>query len=164
MSKSVGNVVDPMVLADRFGVDALRYFLLREVTFGQDGSYSAEAIVNRANAELANSFGNLAQRTLTQIVRNCGGGLPEIHGHNEADNALFDVVCGAAANAIPAAFGELAFSTRPAKRGSRPYSPATPISTSRRPGRFARPIRSGWRPCLRRCTSALRSSRSLFAR
>ena len=74
MSKSVGNVVDPMVLAERFGVDALRYFLLREVTFGQDGSYSAEAIVNRANAELANSFGNLAQRMLTQIVRNCDGG------------------------------------------------------------------------------------------
>ena len=65
MSKSVGNVVDPMVLAERFGVDALRYFLLREVTFGQDGSYSAEAIVTRANAELANSFGNLAQRVLT---------------------------------------------------------------------------------------------------
>ena len=64
MSKSVGNVVDPMVLAERFGVDALRYFLLREVTFGQDGSYSAEAIVTRANAELANSFGNLAQRVL----------------------------------------------------------------------------------------------------
>ena len=107
MSKSVGNVVDPMVLADRFGVDALRYFLLREVTFGQDGSYSAEAIVNRANAELANSFGNLAQRTLTQIFRNCGGGLPEIRGHNDADNALFDAVCGAAQGSIPAAYGDL---------------------------------------------------------
>jgi methionyl-tRNA synthetase len=110
MSKSVGNVVDPVVLADKFGVDALRYFLLREVTFGQDGSYSAEAIVGRANAELANSFGNLAQRTLTQIVRNCGGGPPEIHGHNDADNALFDVVCGAASETIPAAFDELALS------------------------------------------------------
>ena len=110
MSKSVGNVVDPIVLADKFGVDALRYFLLREVTFGQDGSYSAEAIVGRANAELANSFGNLAQRTLTQIVRNCGGGLPEIHGHNDADNALFDVVCGAASETIPAAFDEFALS------------------------------------------------------
>jgi methionyl-tRNA synthetase len=110
MSKSVGNVVDPMALADKFGVDALRYFLLREVTFGQDGSYSAEAIVNRANAELANSFGNLAQRVLTQIVRNCGGGLPEIHGHNDADNALFDIVCGAASESIPAAFSDLALS------------------------------------------------------
>lgn len=108
MSKSVGNVVDPMVLADRFGVDALRYFLLREVTFGQDGSYSAEAIVSRANAELANSFGNLAQRVLTQIFRNCEGALPEIHGHNDADNGLFDIVCGAAGGAIPAAYDELA--------------------------------------------------------
>jgi methionyl-tRNA synthetase len=69
MSKSVGNVVDPMALAERFGVDALRYFLLREVSFGQDGSYSAEAIVNRVNAELANSFGNLAQRSLSMISR-----------------------------------------------------------------------------------------------
>jgi methionyl-tRNA synthetase len=110
MSKSVGNVVDPMVLADRFGVDALRYFLLREVTFGQDGSYSAEAIVSRANAELANSFGNLAQRTLTQIVRNCEGSLPEIRGQDAADDALFDVVCGAVRTAMPGAYEELAFS------------------------------------------------------
>ena len=110
MSKSVGNVVDPMVLAGTFGVDALRYFLLREVTFGQDGSYSAEAIVARANAELANSFGNLAQRVLTQIVRNCDSALPEIHGHDEADNALFDLVCGAVGKAMPAAYEELAFS------------------------------------------------------
>jgi methionyl-tRNA synthetase len=109
MSKSVGNVVDPILLAERFGVDALRYFLLREVTFGQDGSYNAEAIVNRANAELANSFGNLAQRVLTQIVRNCGG-LPEIHGHNEADKALFEIVCGATGETMPAAYGELALS------------------------------------------------------
>ena len=110
MSKSVGNVVDPMVLADHFGVDALRYFLLREVTFGQDGSYSPEAIVARANAELANSFGNLAQRVLTQIVRNCEGALPEIHGHDSADNALFEMVCGAVGKAMPAAYEELAFS------------------------------------------------------
>src|SRR3546814_9221978 len=64
MSKSLGNVVDPMELAERFGVDALRYYLLREVSFGQDGSYSAEAIVRTANADLANSFGNLAKRSL----------------------------------------------------------------------------------------------------
>src|SRR3546814_20260219 len=55
MSKSVGNVVDPLALADAFGVDQLRYFLLRDVHFGQDGSYSVEAIVNRVNADLANS-------------------------------------------------------------------------------------------------------------
>jgi methionyl-tRNA synthetase len=91
MSKSVGNVVDPMVLADRFGVDALRYFLLREVTFGQDGSYSAEAIVNRANAELANSFGNLAQRTLSMIHKNLGGVLP-VAGDAREDRDLLDLV------------------------------------------------------------------------
>ena len=59
MSKSVGNVVDPIELAERYGVDALRYFLLREVSFGQDGSWSEEAIVTRCNADLANNFGNL---------------------------------------------------------------------------------------------------------
>jgi len=76
MSKSVGNVVDPIELADRFGVDQLRYFLLREVNFGQDGSYSAEAIVTRVNADLANSFGNLAQRVLSFIAKNLEGRLP----------------------------------------------------------------------------------------
>jgi methionyl-tRNA synthetase len=91
MSKSVGNVVDPMVLAERFGVDALRYFLLREVTFGQDGSYSAEAIVNRANAELANSFGNLAQRTLSMIYKNLDGVLPD-PGDAAEDVALLEDV------------------------------------------------------------------------
>jgi len=91
MSKSVGNVVDPMVLAERFGVDALRYFLLREVPFGQDGSYSAEAIVNRANAELANSFGNLAQRTLSMIHKNLGGVLPP-QGEAAEDKVLLQDV------------------------------------------------------------------------
>ena len=83
MSKSLGNVVDPLELADRFGVDSLRYFLLREVSFGQDGSYSAEAIVTRCNAELANSFGNLAQRTLSLIFKNLGGVLPELNLNEE---------------------------------------------------------------------------------
>jgi methionyl-tRNA synthetase len=76
MSKSLGNVVDPIELADRYGVDALRYFLLREVSFGNDGSYSEEAIVTRCNAELANSFGNLAQRVLSMIAKNLDGELP----------------------------------------------------------------------------------------
>jgi methionyl-tRNA synthetase len=83
---------------------------MREVPFGQDGSYSAEAIVTRVNAELANSFGNLAQRTLTQIARNCGGGLPAIHGHTDADNALFDTVCKAASKTIPDAYQALGLS------------------------------------------------------
>ncbi|HWI88962.1 MAG TPA: methionine--tRNA ligase [Sphingomicrobium sp.] len=109
MSKSVGNVVDPMVLADRFGVDALRYFLLREVPFGQDGSYSAEAIVNRANAELANSFGNLAQRTLSMIYKNLGGVLPA-PGEAGADRELLAVVEEASRKDVPEAFERLAFS------------------------------------------------------
>src|SRR5690606_6158737 len=87
MSKSLGNVVDPMALAERFGVDALRYFLLREVTFGQDGSYSAEAIVSRCNAELANSFGNLAQRSLSMIFKNLDGIIPA-PGETDEDRAL----------------------------------------------------------------------------
>ena len=91
MSKSLGNVVDPMQLAERFGVDALRYFLLREVTFGQDGSYSAEAIVSRCNAELANSFGNLAQRSLSMIFKNLDGVLPEA-GQADEDIALLGQV------------------------------------------------------------------------
>ena len=109
MSKSVGNVVDPMVLADRFGVDALRYFLLREVPFGQDGSYSAEAIVARANAELANSFGNLAQRTLSMIYKNLDGVLPAC-GEAGADLELLAVVDEATRNEVPEAFGRFAFS------------------------------------------------------
>jgi methionyl-tRNA synthetase len=76
MSKSSGNVIDPIALVDHYGTDALRYFFLREVSFGQDGSYSHEAIVNRVNAELANSFGNLVQRTLAFIAKNLEGRLP----------------------------------------------------------------------------------------
>jgi methionyl-tRNA synthetase len=109
MSKSVGNVVDPMVLAERFGIDALRYFLLREVPFGQDGSYSAEAIVNRANAELANSFGNLAQRTLSMVVKNLGGVLPA-SGEASEDIELLELVRCAVNGEVPEAFDRFAFS------------------------------------------------------
>jgi methionyl-tRNA synthetase len=110
MSKSLGNVVDPMELAELFGVDALRYFLLREVSFGQDGSYSPEAIVNRVNADLANSFGNLAQRTLSLIFKNCDGYLPRISGHTPDDDALFDAVGSAALQQVPLQFSQLAMS------------------------------------------------------
>src|SRR5215210_7959792 len=110
MSKSVGNVIDPMALADRFGVDALRYFLLREVSFGQDGSYSAEAIVSRANAELANSFGNLAQRTLSMIFKNLDGVIPAA-GDDAADRELLAFVEDATKREVPEAFDRFAFST-----------------------------------------------------
>ena len=79
MSKSVGNVVDPFVLANDYGVDQIRYFLLREVPFGQDGNYSREAIVQRINADLANDLGNLAQRSLSMIAKNCESRVPK-HG------------------------------------------------------------------------------------
>jgi methionyl-tRNA synthetase len=77
MSKSVGNVVDPVALVDEFGVDQVRYFLLREVPFGQDGSYSDESIITRVNADLANEFGNLAQRSLSMVARNLDGVVPQ---------------------------------------------------------------------------------------
>jgi methionyl-tRNA synthetase len=109
MSKSLGNVVDPIALADRFGVDALRYFLLREVTFGQDGSYSAEAIVARVNAELANSFGNLAQRSLSMIFKNLGGVLPDA-GQADEDKALLALVDQACAT-LADEFTQFAFSS-----------------------------------------------------
>ena len=76
MSKSVGNVVDPFSLIDAYGRDQVRYFFLREVPFGQDGNYSHEAIVQRINADLANDLGNLAQRSLSMIARNCDGVVP----------------------------------------------------------------------------------------
>lgn len=109
-SKSLGNVTDPLELAERFGVDALRYFLMREVAFGQDGSYSPEAIVLRANAELANSFGNLAQRTLSMIVKNMDGQL-EAFAQNDADRDLRAVVKDACAVELPREFEALSFST-----------------------------------------------------
>ncbi len=95
MSKSVGNVVDPFALADAYGVDQLRYFLLREVPFGQDGNYSHEAIVARITADLANDLGNLAQRSLTMVARNFAGVLPKPTQLSAADQAIL-----AAADAI----------------------------------------------------------------
>ncbi len=76
MSKSLGNVVDPAAMATRFGVDRLRWFLLRDVAFGDDGSYSDEAIIERTNADLANGIGNLAQRALSMVAKNLGGAMP----------------------------------------------------------------------------------------
>ncbi|MEM1052492.1 MAG: methionine--tRNA ligase [Pseudomonadota bacterium] len=108
-SKSLGNVTDPLELAERFGVDPLRYFLMREVAFGQDGSYSPEAIVTRANAELANSFGNLAQRTLSMIAKNMDGKL-EAFERSEADKALLAQVHDACFEDLPNEFEKLAFS------------------------------------------------------
>jgi len=88
MSKSVGNVVDPFNLADQYGVDQMRYFFLREVPFGQDGSYNHEAIVARINADLANDLGNLAQRSLSMIGKQYQGVLPEPGDFSDNDKAI----------------------------------------------------------------------------
>ena len=88
MSKSVGNVVDPFDLVRAYGRDQVRYFFLREVIFGQDGNYSQEAIANRINADLANNLGNLAQRSLSMIFKNCDGKIPEPGAFNAEDTAI----------------------------------------------------------------------------
>ena len=103
MSKSVGNTVSPASLAEHYGVDPLRYFLLREVPFGQDGSYSHGAIVARINADLANGIGNLAQRSLSMISKNCGGRVPDWGTLTEADRAILaeaDALLGQARDAM----------------------------------------------------------------
>jgi methionyl-tRNA synthetase len=94
MSKSVGNVVDPVKLIDTFGVDQVRYFLLREVPFGQDGSFSEEAIVSRVNSDLANELGNLAQRSLSMIAKNLDGVVPEPGELIAADTELLATADG----------------------------------------------------------------------
>jgi methionyl-tRNA synthetase len=99
MSKSLGNVVDPFALAEAYGVDQLRYFFLREVSFGQDGNYSHEAIVGRINADLANDLGNLAQRSLSMIAKNCEGRAPACGTLTEGDLAMLAQADGALAKA-----------------------------------------------------------------
>lgn len=108
-SKSLGNVTDPVELADRFGVDVLRYFLMREISFGQDGSYSPEAIAMRANAELANSFGNLGQRVLSMIFKNLDGALRSDLPASDVDAELAAEVRSQIA-LLRRAFERLAFS------------------------------------------------------
>lgn len=88
MSKSVGNVVDPVILAERYGVDALRYYLLREFTFGSDGSFSNENLINRINSDLANDLGNLVSRTVSMVEKYFGGTIPAEREAGEFDDDL----------------------------------------------------------------------------
>lgn len=88
MSKSVGNVVDPKVLVSKYGLDAIRYFLLREVAFGQDGNFSNEALIQRINSDLANDLGNLVSRTVGMIDKYFGGQLPADKEPTEFDDDL----------------------------------------------------------------------------
>ncbi len=107
MSKSLGNVVDPLALAETFGVDQLRYFLLREVPFGQDGNYTEEAIVTRINTDLANELGNLAQRSLSMVAKNLGGTVPEPAEFTPADSELL-VTADGLLDRVRASFDEQA--------------------------------------------------------
>jgi methionyl-tRNA synthetase len=90
MSKSLGNVVSPASLIEKYGLDQTRYFLLREIAFGSDGDFSHAAMVRRINHDLANDYGNLAQRVLSMIAKNCGGRVPEPGHLTDADEALLE--------------------------------------------------------------------------
>ena len=88
MSKSKGNVVDPEVMTEKYGRDRFRFFLLREISFGQDGSFSEEALVRRTNSELANDLGNLFQRVLSMVFKNCNGQVPQLADLQTEDKAF----------------------------------------------------------------------------
>jgi methionyl-tRNA synthetase len=90
ISKSLGNVIDPVKLIETYGLDPVRYFLLREFSFGSDGDFSHKQMITRVNADLANGIGNLAQRVLSLIQKNCAGLLPEPGDVNADDTTLLD--------------------------------------------------------------------------
>ena len=94
MSKSLGNVVAPKDFVEQYGLDQVRFFFLREVPFGADGSYNHEAIVGRMNADLANNFGNLAQRSLSMVAKNCAGKVPVPGDFSAEDTALLAQAAG----------------------------------------------------------------------
>ena len=110
MSKSLGNVIAPKDLIEKYGVDQTRYALMREATFGQDGDISHSMITNRVNAELANNFGNLVQRTLSMINKNCDAKVPQPDVFNEDDKALLDRAGQAMLTAVRAEFEKMQFS------------------------------------------------------
>lgn len=94
ISKSLGNVIDPFELIESYGLDAVRFFLLREVPFGNDGDFSRSSFVARCNADLANGMGNLSQRTLSMIFKNCDGAIPQHHEFTSEDNELLTSIDG----------------------------------------------------------------------
>ncbi len=109
MSKSKGNVVDPVVLAERYGVDALRYYLLREIAFGSDGTFSNENLINRINSDLANDLGNLVSRTVAMVIKYFGGTIPAERERGEFDDDL-KVLAAKTAEAADDALDKLNFS------------------------------------------------------
>jgi methionyl-tRNA synthetase len=108
VSKSLGNAISPLAMQERYGFESFRYFLLREMSFGHDATFSEEAMVERVNGDLANNLGNLVSRTLNLVEKHCGGVIPAAAGGGPAEDALAREAAAATAN-VESAMSELRF-------------------------------------------------------